>query len=69
MFPFFFAKAVFTFGDPIYVPEDSTEEQVEGYRLELENRIHTMEAEAEGMLGYKYTRPAVPALTESAGDS
>lgn len=69
MFPFFFAKAVFTFGDPIYVPVDSTEEQVEGYRLELENRIHTMEAEAEGMLGYKYTRPAVPALTESAGDS
>jgi lysophospholipid acyltransferase (LPLAT)-like uncharacterized protein len=50
MFPFFFARAVFIFGDPIYVPDGSTDEEVEAHRLELEKQIHAMEAQAEGML-------------------
>ena len=51
MFPWLFARAVFIFGDPIYVPEASTEDEVEGYRLQLEKQIHAMESEAEQLMG------------------
>jgi len=66
MFPWFFARAVFLFGDPIYVPEESTEDQVEQYRLQLESAIHDMDAKAEEELGYLYTRPMTQSLEPRA---
>jgi lysophospholipid acyltransferase (LPLAT)-like uncharacterized protein len=50
LLPFPFARAVFLFGDPIYVPEDASDEQVETLRLRLEQEIHAKEAEAEQLL-------------------
>lgn len=47
MVPWPFARAVFLFGDPIYVPENASEERVEELRLELERKIHEAEAAAE----------------------
>lgn len=59
MFPFPFARAVFLFGDPIYVPEDSTDEEVEMYRLELEKQIHLMDAQAEREAGWRRVKTDV----------
>jgi lysophospholipid acyltransferase (LPLAT)-like uncharacterized protein len=53
MFPYFFARAVFLFGDPVYVPESSTDEEVETYRQQLEKQIHAMEAQAEREVRWK----------------
>ena len=53
MFPFLFSRAVFLFGDPIYVPESATDEVVESIRLELEKQIHAKEAEAQKGLRVK----------------
>ena len=53
MFPWLFAKAVFLFGDPIFVPEESSEEEVEQYRLKLEKEIHAMEVQAEREVRWK----------------
>jgi lysophospholipid acyltransferase (LPLAT)-like uncharacterized protein len=53
MFPWPFARAVFLFGDPIYVPEASTEMEIEVLRLELEKQIHAMEKQAALELNWK----------------
>lgn len=47
MVPWPFSRGVFLFGEPIYVPEDASEERVEELRLELETKIHEAEAAAE----------------------
>ena len=51
MVPLPFGKCVMIFGEPIYVPRDSTEEQVEEIRLQLEREIHRLEKESEARLG------------------
>ena len=38
--PFLFSKAVFAFGDPIYIPRDLDENQLENSRLHLENELY-----------------------------
>jgi len=43
----FFEKVITVFGDPIYVPRDITEEQREGYRLQVENKLFELEKAAE----------------------
>lgn len=47
MIPGPFAKAVMIFGEPLYVPKDATEEQVEAIRLNLEVEINRLEKFAE----------------------
>ena len=47
MIPMPFSHAVFTFGEPIYVPEEASETEVEELRLKLQANIHAMEFEAE----------------------
>ncbi|HSA06426.1 MAG TPA: lysophospholipid acyltransferase family protein [Candidatus Gastranaerophilales bacterium] len=48
--PFFFSKIVMTFGDPIEVPSDISEEQAEEYRLKLENELFRLRQEAKSKL-------------------
>jgi lysophospholipid acyltransferase (LPLAT)-like uncharacterized protein len=50
MVPWPFGRAVFTFGDPIYVPETASDQEVEALRLRLEEAIHAKEAEADAEL-------------------
>jgi hypothetical protein len=59
MVPMPFAKAVFMFGEPIYVPPDSTPEEVELLRKRLEDEIHRLQSEAENWFSRK--RVADPA--------
>lgn len=47
MVPWPFARAVFKFGEPLYVPQDASEERVEEIRLALEGQIHALEAAAQ----------------------
>ncbi len=47
MIPMPFAKAVMIFGEPVYVPKEANEEEVEEIRLQLEAEIHRLEREAE----------------------
>ena len=49
--PVMFAKCVMIFGDPLYVPADANEDQVEEVRLQLEREIHRLENEAEIKVG------------------
>jgi hypothetical protein len=53
MIPFPFSKALVIFDDPIYIPEDASEELQEELRLKLEMRIHELHSEAECKLGIK----------------
>lgn len=52
-----FSKAVFMFGEPIYVPKDATEEQIEEIRLQLEKAIHEIQAKADAYVGAKPPPP------------
>lgn len=47
-----FARVVMLYGDPIYVPADSNEEQVEAIRLRVEQEIHRLESDAMRMTGH-----------------
>ncbi|MBV6458563.1 MAG: hypothetical protein HONBIEJF_01695 [Fimbriimonadaceae bacterium] len=48
-----FAKAIMVFGDPIYVPCDASEVQVEDVRKQLEAELHRLESVAEERMGHK----------------
>ncbi len=47
MVPCPFAKALLIFGDPLTVPKNATEEEVESIRLKLESEIHRLQQKAE----------------------
>ena len=50
MIPLPFAKAVFIFGEPIYVDADASPEAVEEKRKQLETEIHRLQAEAKRLV-------------------
>lgn len=52
MIPLPFSRCLLNFGEPLVVPPDATDEQVEEIRLKLESEITRLEIEAERMLGY-----------------
>lgn len=52
MIPFPFAKAIMLFGEPIAVPADADADGVEAVRLQLEDAIRVIEAEADRRMGY-----------------
>lgn len=61
--PGFFSRAVFIFGEPIYVPKDATDDEVEALRQRLEAAIHDVQARAEAHVGAhapKFPSPATP---------
>ena len=47
MLPKPFSKARMIFGDPLMVPEGSSEEEIEAIRLKLESEIHRLQAIAD----------------------
>ncbi|EKE03199.1 MAG: hypothetical protein ACD_20C00234G0021 [uncultured bacterium] len=54
----FFTKWVTVFGDPIYVPKDINDDEVEQYRLALENKLFELRDQAEEIVAsgnYSYT--------------
>ncbi len=51
--PCFFARCTMIFGDPIYVPANSTEAELELLRKQLEDEIHRLEQESETRVGNK----------------
>lgn len=57
MVPWFFARAVFVFGDPILVPKDADPEMVEEIRKKLEVEINRVQDEADRMMGAKPPPP------------
>lgn len=46
--PLPFAKCIMIFGEPIYVPAEATEPEVEAIRLKMEAEMHRLEREADG---------------------
>lgn len=50
MVPWFFARAVFLMDEPIYVPPDASEDEVEALRLKLQEAIAKTQAEAKRVL-------------------
>lgn len=46
-----FSRCAFVFGEPIFVPADADEETVEALRLQVQDAIAEMQAEAERMVG------------------
>lgn len=57
LIPWLFAKAVFVFGEPIYVPAKTDEGGLEQVRLHLEEEIHKMQCEAEKIIGATPPKP------------
>lgn len=53
MVPGFFARCLMVFGEPIQVPRDASEADVEQARALLEERMNALEAEAESEMGHK----------------
>lgn len=49
--PWLFSRTSFVFGEPIYVPEDASDEEVECIRLQMEEAIKAAQAMAEILLG------------------
>lgn len=47
-----FSKAIMIFGDPIFVPSEADEEQVECIRMQLEAEMHRIEKLADERMGH-----------------
>lgn len=56
MIPMPFARSVMVFGEPIFVPKDAADEEVECLRLKLEGEIHRLETLAEERIGYRASK-------------
>ncbi len=48
--PYPFGRAAVVFGDPIYVPKDATEDEVEAIRVQFETKLHEIETKAERLV-------------------
>lgn len=53
MIPLPFARCVMNFGEPIRVPSDASDDEVEQIRLQLQAEINRLEAEAEQLMGHR----------------
>lgn len=53
MIPLPFSQAIMIFGDPIPVPSDASDEEVEQVRQRFETEMHRLEAEAERRMGHQ----------------
>jgi len=52
MVPKPFSRGVMVFGDPIFVPADASDEEVERLRIVAEGAIHQAEIDAEAFFGH-----------------
>lgn len=53
-----FARSVFVWGEPIYVPRDLTDDEVETLRADLELRMNALADEADALCGVAAIAPA-----------
>lgn len=51
MIPFPFSKGVCKISEPLYVPADASEEELEKYRQEMENRLNQISIECDQEMG------------------
>lgn len=66
MIPKPFSRGVMVFGEPIFVPSDATDDQVESLRQKAELAIHQAEIDAEAHFGHsKPTWHSPGAITKS----
>lgn len=56
-----FSRGVYVWGEPIHVPRDADDAQMEALRVELETRLNRLCAEADMALGTEPIMPADPA--------
>jgi hypothetical protein len=48
--PYLFEKTVVSYGDPIYIPRDINADEVEDYRLAIENKLFELNDQAKEYL-------------------
>lgn len=48
--PYFFAKGVATYGEPIFVPKDVTDEQIKEFQAEIEEKLFNLNEKAQEKL-------------------
>lgn len=58
MVPMPFSKGVFSLSEPLYVPADLTDEQIEEYRLKLENIANQQSEECDKLVGRTPVMPS-----------
>jgi len=64
--PLPFSKGVMIWGNPITVPADADDEMLEQKRLEVENELNRITAEADRMMGREPVAPGEPRGTRGA---
>lgn len=52
MIPMPFSRAVIMYGEPIHIPRDAGSEDLETYRIKLENRLNEMMRQCDRLTGY-----------------
>ena len=61
MVPKPFSRILLLFGDPIYVPKDATDEEIEVIRQRVQDEMHRLENEAAVRTGHEPdSRPVIP---------
>jgi lysophospholipid acyltransferase (LPLAT)-like uncharacterized protein len=53
MIPYPFARVVIGYGEPLVIPRDCSDDDLEGFRLELENRLNGVMRDVDEQCGYK----------------
>lgn len=54
--PHWFAKSVMVYGEPIFIPKDATEDELEEYRLQLQEKLFELKAMAKEEFKKEYNR-------------
>ncbi|MBO6282208.1 MAG: lysophospholipid acyltransferase family protein [Alphaproteobacteria bacterium] len=54
MIPFPFQKGIYAITDPIYIPQDATAEELEQYRLKVEQTLNNLTWELDQKMGIQY---------------
>jgi lysophospholipid acyltransferase (LPLAT)-like uncharacterized protein len=55
--PFPFSRGVYVYGEPIFVPRDAADEEIERRRAELEETLDRLTDEADRAVGYPIEEP------------
>ncbi len=69
MLPKPFSRAVIIFGDAVVVPPDADDAKLEECRRELERRVHEVQREADGLMGWEPSEPLPDYSDEAAVSS
>jgi len=55
--PFPLSRAIFLWGEPIHVPAELDEQEVEAWRARIEERMNALTSEADRRVGREATEP------------